>query len=207
MRILLLHLDGKLPNLALMRVAAHHRQLGDEVELRRAGNAAALEPRFGDAPWDRVYGSLIFERTRPLAQRARTVYPGIELGGTGWRVESSLADVGIDDGPVDYADYPRWRQSIGFAMRGCRLRCEFCVVPRKEGRARSASTVAEIWRGAPWPRELLLLDNDFFGNPAWRDRIAELRDRMLNDETAAAIASVNYRDDSMQRPRIYTAWG
>jgi hypothetical protein len=29
MNILLLHLDGKLPNLALIRVAAHHRALGD----------------------------------------------------------------------------------------------------------------------------------------------------------------------------------
>lgn len=27
--VLLLHLDGKLPNLALMRIAAHHRAIGD----------------------------------------------------------------------------------------------------------------------------------------------------------------------------------
>jgi hypothetical protein len=40
MRVLLLHLDGKLPNLALMRIAHHHRALGHEVTLRRAGNAA-----------------------------------------------------------------------------------------------------------------------------------------------------------------------
>jgi hypothetical protein len=33
--VLLWHLDGKLPNLALMRLAAHHspRQLGDRVSL------------------------------------------------------------------------------------------------------------------------------------------------------------------------------
>jgi hypothetical protein len=43
MRVLLLQLDGKLPNIALMRVAAHHRAQGDDVELRRAGNAAAVE--------------------------------------------------------------------------------------------------------------------------------------------------------------------
>lgn len=30
--------------------------------------------------------------------------------------------------------------------------------------------------------------------------------RMLTDETAAAIASVDYRDDSMRDRRIYTAW-
>lgn len=30
--------------------------------------------------------------------------------------------------------------------------------------------------------------------------------RMLTDETAAAIATVDYRDDSMKSKRIYTAW-
>lgn len=34
MNVLLLQLDGKLPNLALMRIAAHHRAQGDAVELR-----------------------------------------------------------------------------------------------------------------------------------------------------------------------------
>jgi hypothetical protein len=79
--------------------------------------------------------------------------------------------------------------------------------------------VPEIWRGEPWPKELLLLDNDFFGQPQWRERIQEIRDgsfkvsfnqgincRCLTDEAAEAIASVNYRDDSMQSKRIYTAW-
>src|SRR5262249_29207943 len=78
---------------------------------------------------------------------------------------------------------------------------------------------ANIWRGAPWPRELLLLDNDFFGQPAWRARIAEIREgafrgsfnqgincRMISEEAAEAIASVDYRDDSMKHRRIYTAW-
>jgi hypothetical protein len=67
-RVLLLQLDGKLPNIALMRIAAHHRDLGDDVELRRAGNAASLERGLWDR-FDRVYASLIFESTRPLAHR------------------------------------------------------------------------------------------------------------------------------------------
>jgi hypothetical protein len=33
---------GKLPNVALMRIAAHHRALGDTVELRRVGNPSAV---------------------------------------------------------------------------------------------------------------------------------------------------------------------
>lgn len=222
MRVLVLQFDGKMPNIADARIIAHHRARGDEVTLRIAKTLRAVEPRLGDPVWDLVYGSLIFESTRPIAERARAIYPGIILGGTGWRVEITLADVGIPDGPLDYSDYSvgkKWPQSIGFAMRGCRLACDFCVVPRKEGRARANATIAEIWRGEPWPREILLLDNDFFGNPEWRDRVDELREgafrvsfvqginaRMLNDETAAALASLNVRDDGMKRRRIYTAW-
>jgi hypothetical protein len=218
-RILLLHLDGKLPNLALMRLAAHHRGTGADVELRRADNPASLGARFDDPTWDRVYGSLIFERTRPLAEAARCQYPNIILGGTGWDVARALPDIGVPDGRLDYSDYPWFRASLGFTQRGCRLRCPFCVVPRKEGAVRETATIWDIWRGEPWPREVLLLDNDFFGQSAWRRRIEELHAgrfrvsfnqginaRMLTDEAAAAIASVDYRDDDMRTKRIYTAW-
>lgn len=109
--------------------------------------------------------------------------------------------------------------AIGFTQRGCRLRCSFCVVPEKEGAIRGERTVKQIWRGDPWPRELLLLDNDFFGQVGWRDRIDEIRKgkfkvsfnqginaRFLTEEAAEAIASIDYRDDSMKVKRIYTAW-
>ena len=66
--VLLLQLDGKIPNLALMRIGAHHWDRGDCVVLRRAANAAALERGLWDR-FDRVYASLIFTRTRPLAIR------------------------------------------------------------------------------------------------------------------------------------------
>lgn len=217
MSVLLLQLDGKIPNLALMRIAAHHRALGDTVTLRVAGNFPAIEKHFEDFP-DQVYASLIFKSSRPLAERLIDIYPDVYLGGTGWDLTTTLEGLGISARP-DYAVYPHFRQSIGFTQRGCRLKCSFCVVPRKEGSVKPESTIAEIWRGEPWPKELLLLDNDFFGQPQWRERIAELRDggfkvsfnqginaRCLTEEAAEAIASVNYRDDSMQSKRVYTAW-
>lgn len=219
MTVLLLQLDGKLPNLALMRLAAHHRASGDVVTLRRAANVASVQRRLGDPEWDRVYGSLIFLSTRPVAEAVRREYPGVVLGGTGWDMTTTLERIGVTTTTLDYSDYPLWRQSLGFTQRGCRLRCGFCVVPKKEGAVMPAATIAEIWRGDPWPRELLLLDNDFFGQPEWAARIEELRfggfrvsfnqginARMLTDETAAALASVDYRDDSMRVKRIYTAW-
>lgn len=221
MNILLLQLDGHaLPNIALMRAMAHHVTLGDHVELRQVRRAGDLQPRLGDPDWDKVYGSLIFEKTRPLAIAAQHAYPGIMLGGTGWMVTSNLADVGIDEhGPLDYSGYPRFRRSIGFSMRGCRLKCTFCVVPRKEGKARANATIDEIYRGEPYPRELLLLDNDLFGHPDWRSVVDAIvagrfkvsfvqgiNARFLDEETAMALGRMQVRDDNMKRRRIYTAW-
>jgi hypothetical protein len=217
-RVLLLQLDGKLPNVALMRVAAHHRALGDVVELRKAGNEAAVAREFFDRP-DRVYASLIFERTRPVAEAVVQAYPDAFIGGTGWDIAITLEQHGIDTLEQDYSIYPGFKPSIGFLQRGCRLRCPFCVVPRKEGPMREEQTVAQLWRGVDHARELIILDNDFFGNPAWPERIAEIRDggfkvsfnqginaRFLTEDTAAAIASVDYRDGDMKERRIYTAW-
>ena len=231
MRVCLLHLDGKFPNLALMRIAAHHRSLGDSVELRRTAQPERTLYDGLDAP-DLVYASAIFRTSIPTCERVAHVFPHAKIGGTAIDpaqpneivpfspvLKAQFTDHGLGEGPLDYSDYPDFRQSMGFTQRGCRLNCSFCLVPQKEGKVREAGTIASIWRGDPWPRELLLLDNDFFGQPAWRDRIAEIRDghfkvsfnqginaRCLTEEAAEAIASVDYRDDSMTTKRIYTAW-
>jgi hypothetical protein len=218
MKVLLLQLDGKLPNVALMRLAAHHRDLGDDVELRRAGNEAQVERQLWDEH-DKVYASMIFERTRPVAERLIRSNPEAIIGGTGWDLTTTLEQHGVATLAQDYSIYPEFKSSIGFLQRGCRLRCSFCVVPEKEGRMREEQTVSELWRGDGHSRELHLLDNDFFGQPNWRDRIAEIRDggfkvsftqginaRFLTEETAAAIASVDYRCTRMKERRIYTAW-
>lgn len=218
MRVLLLQVDGKLPNLALMRIAAHHRD--DDIALKHVGNIRALEQSLFDSitSYDRVYASLIFERSRPVGQKLKEIRPDAVLGGTGWDMKTTLEHYGITAHP-DYSIYPRFPHSIGFTQRGCRLRCKFCVVPEKEGPVREEGTIADIWRGEGYPRNLLLLDNDFFGQLNWQKRIEEIRTggfkvsfnqginaRMLTDETAAAIASVRYYDDQFSTRRIYTAW-
>jgi len=216
--ILLAQLDGALPNFALMRIAAHHRALGDHVELRRWAHARDISPELMFRP-DRVYASAIFAKSRNLVDAVRHQFPGAIVGGTGSGNETTLEQIGVDGWAVDYADFPAFTSSIGFTQRGCRQKCPFCVVPRKEGAVSEAATIAEIWRGDPWPRDIVLLDNDFFGQPRWRDRIDELRAgkfrvsfcqginvRAIGDEEAAAIASVDYRSLSMRERRIYAAW-
>ncbi len=233
MKVLLAQLDGALPSIALMRLAAHHRDLGDDVELRRSSN---VEIGLWDS-FDKVYASAIFRKSIPVMERLKQIYPNAILGGTAIdpprsgeliplspiisRTYTELESLGIDENLRDYNIYPGEHRSMGFTMRGCRLDCSFCKMQTREGPAHSVATIADLWRGDPWPRELLLFDNDFFGQPegAWRARIREIRDggfkvsfsqginaRFLNDETAAAIASIDYRDDGMKNKRIYTAW-
>ncbi len=214
MRVRLTQLDGKLPNLALMKLAHWHRSRGDEVHLARTPSPTLFEPRY-----DVVYGSAIFSWTKPVVDRLQLAYQDAIVGGTG--TDSIVAAEEIIGGEYefyDYSIYPEYRYSLGFTQRGCRLKCGFCVVPKKEGKPRSVNTIWDIWREGT-PRAVLLLDNDFFGQEAWRHRIEELRDgefrvswsqginiRMITDETAAAIASVEYRDDNFERRRLYTAW-
>ena len=218
----LLQIDGKVPNIALMRLAAHHRAEGDEVIYHHADSLLSVHPfQFGEA--DKIYASAIFSRSKPIIDQLRWGRPDAIIGGTGSDIPplqiSSLEARGISTTTQDYSIYPDFRQSIGFTQRGCRLNCSFCVVPQKEGKVKPERTIHEVWRGDPWPRELILLDNDFFGQPAWRDRISEIRDgkfkvsfnqginaRCITDEAAEAIASVDYRDDQMKDKRIYTAW-
>ena len=215
MNVLICQIDGSIPNLALMRIAAHHRRRGDDIEIRHG--AAFLRDLFLQP--DKVYASAIFLKSRSTVHRLLEEYPDAIVGGTGWNMERTVDSIGITEASLDYSLYPRFRQSIGFTQRGCRLRCPFCVVPKKEGAMREEATIAEIWRGDPQPRELLLLDNDFFGQPHWRERIREIREggfkvsfnqginaRFLTDEAAEAIASVDYRADDMKVKRIYTAW-
>jgi hypothetical protein len=115
-KVLLLQLDGKLPNVALMRLAAHHRSLGDEVELRHAGNEAAVERHLWDAH-DKVYASLIFERTRPIAEHLAKANPSAVIGGTGWDLTTTLEQHGVSTLAQDYSIYPTFKPSIGFLQR------------------------------------------------------------------------------------------
>jgi hypothetical protein len=221
MRIRLTQLDGKLPNLALMKLSHYHRRQGDEPYLtRRAGR----DLFFDSVAPDRVYGSAIFSFSEARVARFRREWPEAIIGGTHNLLDNSTVEQIIGEEEYehyDYSIYPGFTGSIGFTARGCRLKCGFCVVPKKEGRPRSVNTIADIWRGDPWPKHLHLLDNDFFGQEKsqWQARIAEIRAggykvclnqginvRMIDEESAAALASIPLYDDSFTVKRLYTAW-
>lgn len=223
MIVRLTQIDGKLPNVALMKLAHWHRSRGDAVHFTRRVHRDMLEPAY-----DVVYGSCIFNFSGDRLRRFRAEWPDAIVGGTGsvlpGKTEQTTVEqvIGADEYEhLDYTDYPEFTASIGFTQRGCRLKCRFCVVPWKEGKPRSVDTIAGLWRGDPWPKTLHLLDNDFFGQPRseWQARLAEIRNggfrvcfsqginvRLIDDEIGAELATIEYRDDSFSRRRLYTAW-
>lgn len=215
MKVRLTQIDGALPNIALMKLAHWHKAQGDDVTVTRHLECDLFEPEY-----DRVYGSAIFGFSQIRLMRFMRQWPGAIVGGTGTpNVQTVEELIGQDYEHYDYSGWPDVDYSIGFLQRGCRLACKFCVVPKKEGKPRSANTVEALWRGDPHPRKLHVLDNDFFGNPEWRDRIKEIRDgkfkvclsqgintRLIDDEACEALASIEYRDTKFERRRLYTAW-
>lgn len=221
MRVRLTQLDGKLPNLALMKLAFYHRAHGDEPYLRRSIYRDLFE--YAEPP-AQVYGSAIFSFSAERVAEFQRQWPDAIVGGTHNLLDNSTVEQIIGESEYehyDYRIYPNFTGSIGFTQRGCRFKCGFCVVPKKEGKPRSVNTIADIWRGEPWPKHLHLLDNDFFGQPRelWQLRIQEIREgnfkvclnqginvRMIDDESAEALGSIPIYDDGFTVRRLYTAW-
>lgn len=209
-------LDGKLPNLALMRISAWERSRGTEVIWRDHAPVRDLFTR----DFDRVYGSAIFDTSVRAVALLKQTYPHAIIGGSGGDSTLRVEDfVPLSYSGLDYSAYPKFIASIGYAMRGCRFKCSHCVVPIQEGPPRPAGAIAEIWRGPGFPKHIHLLDNDFFGNRLWRERVREIVDgrfkvclnqgvtaRVMNDEQAAAVVEMHPWDDNFERARLYVAW-
>lgn len=217
MRVRLTQLDGKLPNLALMKLAHWHLSKGDEVNFRESVYSDLFEPKY-----DIVYGSTIFTSTKKKIDIFKCQFPSAIIGGTGYDSSVKVEHlIGCDEygyEHYDYSIYPAFKYSIGFTQRGCRLRCSFCVVPKKEGKNQVVNSIYDIWRPDS-ERKLHLLDNDFFGQEKWSDRAHEIIDgkfkvcfnqginvRLIHKEGASALSKMKYMDDQFKSKRIYTAW-
>lgn len=214
MRVRITQIDGALPNIALMKLSHWHKAHGDEVTVTRH-----IERDLFEGDYDRVYGSCIFSFSHVRLDRFMMQWPGAIVGGTGTFNPATVESIIGDYEFFDYEGWPKFDGSIGFTQRGCRLKCKFCVVPQKEGKNRSTGTIAQIWRGDPYPKHIHLLDNDFFGQPNYRQVIEEIREgdfkvcfsqgintRLITDEAAQALATIKYRDTKFGRKRLYTAW-
>ena len=146
MRVGIVQVDGKWPNLALAKLAAHHRAAGDEVEW--------FSPLDGA---DIVYASKIFTDTPDDPYLPEDVV----RGGSGYDLMTVLPD-DVDRLRPDWSLWPWWQKDMGFSTRGCVRHCAFCIVPEKEGRLRIVADFADLSTGR---RELVLLDANITAAP------------------------------------------
>lgn len=188
----LIDVDGKLPNLALMKISSFYKAAGEQVEF--------VQPDASRKKYEKIYASAIFQKSQQECQYLQEYYGDqIEIGGTGWDIVKRLPSE-IERMKPDYdlytADiiYPkisgimtrehkkRKAQQIvdagmGFTSRGCIRNCPFCFVPKKEGKFRQESEIKDLLN--PRSNILILHDNNLTADPYCIEKLNEIRDRGL----------------------------
>jgi hypothetical protein len=191
MTIGLIDVDGhNFPNLALMKLSAWHKKLGDHVEWYDI---------FGE--YDRVYMAKVFTFTPDYYQVIANA-DKVEKGGTGYDIRKTLP-LEIDRLQPDYSIYNIAPDlAYGFLTRGCPNKCKWCVVPQKEGAIRPYMDIEEI---AKDKRKAILMDNNVIASDYGLQQIEKivkmglrvdfnqaLDARLVTDEIAALLAKVHW---------------
>jgi len=170
MIVWLVDFDGKMENLALMRLSTYHRTQGDKVTLKY-GDA---RPELFETP-DRVYISSLFRWNYRRATSLKDAWNGRGIiGGTGIDPMAELPPEVVSCGP-DYELYGNTR-AVGFLSRGCPRNCPWCVVPHKEGGIHRVATVQEIVGDR---KEAIFLDNNHLALPDHLDDLRWLADMQV----------------------------
>jgi hypothetical protein len=181
-RIGLIDVDGgkTFPNLALMKISAYHKSIGDEV--------GWYYPF--DARYDKVYMSKVFSFTPDYEECINA--DEVVRGGSGYAISlidgREVFDKSKDiDLPVevehmypDYSLYPRLTEdtAYGFLTRGCPRGCDFCIVEKKEGRCSvKVADLKEFWNGQ---KNIVLCDPNILACKDWKDLLQQLIDSKAN---------------------------
>lgn len=159
-KIGLIDVDGHhFPNLALMRISAYHKSIGDEVEWWWSDLTH----------YDIVYKSKVFSDTYSSDAPDPLNADLIIKGGTGYAIQTiNGVEVFDKEAPVlppyaetmtpDYTVYPQYDFAVSMTTRGCPNSCGFCHVCAKEGRvSEKVADVRDFWTGQ---REIKVLDGN-----------------------------------------------
>lgn len=147
-RIGLIDVDNTgFPNLALMKISAYHKSLGDTVEFVGINNC------------DITYISKVFTFS-PEYMPTIANLGHIIKGGTGYDLTIRLP-IQIDNMLPDYSIYGIKDKAYGFLTRGCNRKCPWCVVPEKEGKPAIYRDIEEILQGR---QEAIIMDNNILSS-------------------------------------------
>ena len=206
--VLLVDLDSRLPNLALMKLSRHFKAQGRVVELRHGTKSLP--------PAETVLASCVFNTpvsARHVEVLRRHYGDALQLGGSGVDLRLRL-EPEIEALAPDYSLYPELGdRALGFLTRGCPFHCPFCVVPIKEGPPRQVSDLDGLLQGR---RKLILLDDNLLAHPGALRLIEELVRRgvavnfnqtldlrLLTPESAALLRRMHCANSAFTRRNLY----
>jgi hypothetical protein len=179
----LVDVDGHhFPNLALMKISAYHKKLGDSVEW--------ADPMFGH--YDRVYQSKVFTFTQDYPYEFDCE---VLKGGTGYDITSKLPKE-IDDMQPDYSIYPTLvdaRTAYGFLTRGCPNKCKWCIVPKKEGGVHPYRDIEEI--AVDGRDRIILMDNNILASDYGLEQLEKVVRLGLHIDANQAVDARRVTDD------------
>lgn len=204
-KIGLVQVDGKLPNLALMKIASFHQHQGHEVEWW-------VGPLF---KYSKVYASKIFKFSDLPLLPENTI-----IGGTGIDWSNNLPDEIDKMSPGDsWWLYPDYKNHLGFSELGCRFECSFCCVPQKEGKPRNNSAIQDLLTNPKGEDRLVLLDDDFFGQKEWENKCREIMGlglrvcfaqgvniRVITEAQARCLSNLNFYNLNFTQKQVTFAW-
>ena len=152
MRVLLVDIDSKIPNLALMKISAAYKKDGHKVGFN------IRDPH-------QVYVSCIFKKNRSQAQGLKYLYPkaNFTFGGSGCNYYNKLPDK-VELIKPDYDLYPS-DYSQGYTTRGCTKHCPWCIVQEKEGKFKRHQHISYFHDFRF--KEVMLMDNNILADKKW----------------------------------------
>ena len=193
MKIGLIDVDGhNFPNLALMKISAFHKSVGDQVEW--------YNPLIS-GHCDKAYMSKVFTFTEDYEYFIDA--DEIERGGTGYKLYDKNLPEEVDKCFPDYSLYPQYDFAIGFLTRGCIRKCPWCVVPKKEGELKPYCNWKSIRRTDT--NKIVFMDNNVlaseYGIEQIRSMIGQdvridfnqgLDARLITDDIAEMLSQVKW---------------
>lgn len=199
MKIGLIDVDGhNYPNLALMKISAKHKRMGNEVEWCD-----------GISQYDVVFMSKVFSFTPDWTQCLDADV--IIRGGTGYGLENDHPlPYHIEHSMPDYSLYNIKDTAYGFLTRGCPRHCPFCIVGEKEGlKSNKVADLNEFWSGQ---KNIVLNDPNILACKDWADLLSQLAAsrswidfnqgldaRLMTEAKAEAIGEIKVKE-------IHFAW-